>query len=264
MLNKCSDRSWFVVELCESIKALKIEMANFELYSSVPHEFRVSIGNAFPAREKDWTTFGTFKAEDERTMQSFSADGDVFGKFVKVEILSHHGSEHYCPISQFKIFGISEIELIGSDDDDDDDEPADENANPNLLPTDSTMNNNDNNVLKFIKEKMGETIEKVVGVFKPKDQNADVDMQQALNKSSLVGTSFAYEISCPGCTSERMSDVYFLLATNFVKMSKTIRNTNIQSALTQTGVCANYGIEVKPVDNLATSETVGHSLVSML
>jgi hypothetical protein len=33
-------RAWFVVELCESIKALKIQMANFELYSSSPKEFR--------------------------------------------------------------------------------------------------------------------------------------------------------------------------------------------------------------------------------
>jgi hypothetical protein len=29
-----------------------------------------------------------------------------------VEILSHHGTEHYCPISIFKVFGISEIDLI--------------------------------------------------------------------------------------------------------------------------------------------------------
>ena len=103
MLNKCTDRAWFVVELCESIKALKIEIANFELYSSVPHEIRVSLGNSFPAREKEWSIFGNFRAEDERNLQFFAAEGDVFGKYVKVEILSHHGTEHYCPISQFKV-----------------------------------------------------------------------------------------------------------------------------------------------------------------
>ena len=26
-LNKCTDKSWFVVELCESIKALKVQLA---------------------------------------------------------------------------------------------------------------------------------------------------------------------------------------------------------------------------------------------
>ena len=33
MLNKCIDKGWFVVELCDNIKAYKIEIANFELFS---------------------------------------------------------------------------------------------------------------------------------------------------------------------------------------------------------------------------------------
>jgi len=222
MLNKCSDRAWFVVELCESIKALKIEIGNFELYSSVPHEIRVSLGNTFPARDKDWSTFGTFKAEDDRNLQFFSAEGDVFGKYVKVEILSHHGTEHYCPISQFKIYGISEIELIGSDDEEDknDDDSHDDD---DVVTTTTTTNNNNgtpvnsnnNNVLKFIKEKMGETIEKVVGVFKTKDLNAYVDMSQALNKTSLVGTTFAYNIACPGLSTSKISFLMTLSLSHF-------------------------------------------------
>ncbi len=32
----------FVIELCESIRILNIEIANFELFSSVPKTFRVS------------------------------------------------------------------------------------------------------------------------------------------------------------------------------------------------------------------------------
>ena len=118
MLNKCSDKAWFVVELCESIKAFKIEIANFELYSSVPKEFRVMMGNVFPGRDNDWRSFGQFQLEDSKEVQTFASQEGVFGKYVKVEILSHHGNEHYCPVSLFKIFGISEIELIGVDDDD--------------------------------------------------------------------------------------------------------------------------------------------------
>jgi hypothetical protein len=61
-------------------------------------------------------------------------------------------------------------------------------------------------------------------------------MQQALNKSSLVGTTFAYDISCPDCSTEQMSDVYFLLATNFGRMSRTLSHTAIryQSQRSQT------------------------------
>ena len=58
MRNACSDQAWFIVELCESIKALKIEIANHELYSSVFKDFRVSLSNVFPGRDKDWSLFG--------------------------------------------------------------------------------------------------------------------------------------------------------------------------------------------------------------
>ena len=28
------------------------------------------------------------------------------GKFAKLEVLSHHGTEHYCPISMFKVLAF--------------------------------------------------------------------------------------------------------------------------------------------------------------
>ena len=73
-LNKCTDRSWFVVELCESIKALKVQLANFELYSSSPKEVRVSLGNVWPGRAQDWVEFGTFLYKDERAVQTFKSE----------------------------------------------------------------------------------------------------------------------------------------------------------------------------------------------
>ena len=41
----------------------------------------------------------------------FFSSGE-FGKYVKVEIFSHYGNEHYCPVSLFRIFGIDQLELI--------------------------------------------------------------------------------------------------------------------------------------------------------
>ena len=73
-LNKCTDKSWFVVELCESIKALKVQLANFELYSSSPKEVRVSLGNVWPGRAQDWVEFGTFLYKDERAVQTFKSE----------------------------------------------------------------------------------------------------------------------------------------------------------------------------------------------
>ena len=107
MLNKCTDKAWFVVELCESIKAFKVELANFELFSSSPKDIRISMSNVFPGRDKDWILYGQFVAKDDRDVQNFISNEGVFGKFVKVEVLSHYGNEHYCIVSLFKIFGIS-------------------------------------------------------------------------------------------------------------------------------------------------------------
>ena len=92
MLNKCTDKAWFVVELCESIKAFKVELANFELFSSSPKDIRISMSNVFPGRDKDWILYGQFEANEDRTVQSFISNEGVFGKFVKVpfHILRKH------------------------------------------------------------------------------------------------------------------------------------------------------------------------------
>merc|ERR1719228_3140182 len=181
-LNKCTDQAWFVVELCESIKALKIQIANFELYSSSPNQFRVSIGNVFPGREKDWMEFGSFFYQDERSIQSFKNEAGVVAKFAKVEILSHHGSEHYCPVSMFKVFGISEIDLITEDDPDDDDDDS----------TDDTLNDelSEHIIVKTIKE----AVHKVVNVFRPQN----VSLVATLNTSSLQGASLRFRLRPEG------------------------------------------------------------------
>ena len=60
-----------------------MEIANFELFSSSPKDFRVLISDRYPTR--DWTLLGQFTAADERSIQSFSLEHHhVFGKFVKV------------------------------------------------------------------------------------------------------------------------------------------------------------------------------------
>ena len=239
MLNKCSDRAWFVVELCESIKAFKIEIANFELYSSVPKDIRISMGNVHPARDKDWTLFGQFEAQDDRAVQIFLSSEGVFGKFVKVEIMSHYGNEHYCPISLFKIYGISEIELLGADDDDEpgtEDEPISSDVLTDPVSTTETPPI-DNSIIKMFKE----GFKMFVGVFAPNEQIKNLDMEQALNHSSLVGTTLTFNISCPSCDEEQFRDVYFLLAFNYEQLLQTLqKNTGLESAL-KSHVCQSYG-----------------------
>ncbi|XP_055540792.1 SUN domain-containing ossification factor isoform X2 [Wyeomyia smithii] len=113
LLNPCTSKIWFVVELCEPIQAERVEMANFELFSSSPRDFSVAVSNRFPTR--DWANVGQFTAKDERDVQSFNLHPHLFGKFVRVEIHSHYNSEHYCPVSLFRVYGTSEFEAFETD-----------------------------------------------------------------------------------------------------------------------------------------------------
>ena len=82
MLNPCSAKVWFVVELCDVAHIKSIQIANFELFSSTPESFRVYISKRYPTRE--WTMLGTFQAREERTIQTFPLDEPIYAKYFKV------------------------------------------------------------------------------------------------------------------------------------------------------------------------------------
>ncbi|XP_051553429.1 SUN domain-containing ossification factor-like [Myxocyprinus asiaticus] len=115
MLNPCNNKIWFIIELCQPIQVKQLDIANFEIFSSNTKDFLVSISDRYPTNK--WVKLGTFHARDERTVQSFPLDEHLFAKFikmftkyVKVELLSHFGSEHFCPLSLIRVFGTSMME----------------------------------------------------------------------------------------------------------------------------------------------------------
>ncbi|ODM89633.1 SUN domain-containing ossification factor [Orchesella cincta] len=116
MLNKCGVPIWFVVELCEPLKIEKVSLGNLELFSSSPKDFEIGISDRYPTR--DWTKLGPFTLPDIRAIHSIplpSTNASTFGKFLKVNILSHHGTEHFCPLSLVRVNGISEYEVLESE-----------------------------------------------------------------------------------------------------------------------------------------------------
>ncbi|NXG64513.1 SUCO factor, partial [Hemiprocne comata] len=108
MLNPCSTKIWFVIELCEPVQVKQLDIANHELFSSTPKDFLVSISDRYPTNK--WVKLGTFHARDERNVQSFPLDEQMYAKYVKVELISHFGSEHFCPLSLIRVFGTSMVE----------------------------------------------------------------------------------------------------------------------------------------------------------
>lgn len=90
----------------------QIELANYELFSSTPKEFSVYVTSRLNSRV--WTPIASIIAEDVRILQGFNVNTtgeNEFNKYIKVEIHSHYGKEHYCPISVFRAYGLSEIEV---------------------------------------------------------------------------------------------------------------------------------------------------------
>ncbi|CAF0836473.1 unnamed protein product [Brachionus calyciflorus] len=127
MLNSCSSKVWFIIELCEAIKLNEIQIANFELFSNVPRQFKIYASERFiPSSNNNWPSkyfLGTFEANNTRNLQTFTLKDSleskletsdlkeksdvVYVKYVKFEMLSHYGNEHYCPLSVVRIFGTS-------------------------------------------------------------------------------------------------------------------------------------------------------------
>jgi len=271
MMNKCGDKIWFAVELCESIKAMRLELANFELYSSVPNEFRVWMSNVYPAKEKDWELFGQFSAEDTRGVQTFHSTKGVFGKYAMVEVLSYHGEEHYCLVSHFRIFGIPEIELIHGDEDDDEDDDGsdhyvdDEDVPGKLLettpppppvttempPEPSQAEDSDDSIVSLIKEKIG----RFVGVFRPRWQTgSDVDESSFGRDADPGGRTLAFSMICPDCDQGRRREVHYLLANGSASLSETLNVPALRHAL-EGGVCGSLGFN----ESLALPSLCGSS-----
>ncbi|XP_061183841.1 SUN domain-containing ossification factor-like [Saccostrea echinata] len=116
MINRCAvTKKWFVIELCEPIYINEIEAGSFELFSSRPENISVNVSDRYPTKE--YQHLGVFTLTENRGLDKFQTkvENDFYVKYVKVEMLTHYGEEHYCPLTMFRVYGIP-VEL---DDDDD-------------------------------------------------------------------------------------------------------------------------------------------------
>uniref|UniRef100_A0A3P8RK37 SUN domain-containing ossification factor n=1 Tax=Amphiprion percula TaxID=161767 RepID=A0A3P8RK37_AMPPE len=218
MLNPCSNKIWFIIELCEPIQVKQLDIANFELFSSTPKDFLVSISDRYPTNK--WLKLGTFHARDERTIQSFPLDEHLYAKYVKmftkyikVELVSHFGSEHFCPLSLLRVFGTSMVEEYEEiadpserpdDQDDDLDYPSgyasgEVKLTNNIIGTakDALMNmvnNIANNVLGGSAELQGNLSSQEVNVTEPSQQ---LETSTETTTTDLTSVSETEEVQIP-------------------------------------------------------------------
>ncbi|CAG9832488.1 unnamed protein product [Diabrotica balteata] len=245
-LNPCTSRIWFVVELCEAIQTKKIDLANYELFSSSPKEFTVSVSERFPTR--DWAQVGKFTAEDERDIQSFDLDTELFGKYIKVEIKSHYGSEHYCPISLFRAYGASVFEVLQKedssvnrpDDDDDDEDEDDEENDLNSSQTDKK------NYFSSATDAVMSVVKRAAQILGTKS-NDDSQKTKNSRASTLINTcsSPRHIISCQKCNETLYGQIYELLSCKAEEIRRIVSISSIQKTLISSCICKKFGYDFK-------------------
>ncbi|QPG73032.1 hypothetical protein FOA43_000336 [Brettanomyces nanus] len=110
LLNQCKAPHKFLdIELCEDILVDEVMIGNFEFFSSVFRDIRISVGDRYPTT--DWKVIGEYEAENLRKLQRFKIeDPMIWARFLRIEILSYYGSEFYCPISTIQVYGKTMME----------------------------------------------------------------------------------------------------------------------------------------------------------
>ncbi|EPE34072.1 Galactose-binding protein [Glarea lozoyensis ATCC 20868] len=125
MLSVCSKENKFVIiELSEDIWIDTVVLANYEFFSSMIRQFRVSVSDHYPAKLDKWKNVGIYEARNSREIQAFLIENpQIWARYIRIEFVSHYGNEYYCPLSLVRVHGTrmleswKESEANGDDDD---------------------------------------------------------------------------------------------------------------------------------------------------
>lgn len=112
--NPCSVEEKFVtLELSEETLVRTIKIANFEHHSSNLKEFELLGSSVYPTEV--WLKLGNFTAANAKHAQRFVLEDPKWVRYLKLRLLSHHGSEFYCTLSVFEVYGLDAVEEMLED-----------------------------------------------------------------------------------------------------------------------------------------------------
>ncbi|XP_010439109.1 PREDICTED: uncharacterized protein SLP1-like [Camelina sativa] len=112
--NPCSvSNKSVVIELAEETLVDTVRIANFEHYSSNLKEFSLSGSLSYPTEM--WTPAGSFVAANIKQIQTFRLLEPKWLRYLKLNLVSHYGSEFYCTLSVVEVFGIDALEQMLED-----------------------------------------------------------------------------------------------------------------------------------------------------
>ncbi|XP_068648992.1 SUN domain-containing protein 4-like isoform X2 [Aristolochia californica] len=112
--NPCSaEEKFVVVELSEETLVDTIEIANFEHYSSNFKDFELLSSSIYPT--DNWVELGNFTAGSVKHAQRFTLPEPKWARYIKLNLLSHYGSEFYCTLSVLEVYGVDAVERMLED-----------------------------------------------------------------------------------------------------------------------------------------------------
>ncbi|KIO28852.1 hypothetical protein M407DRAFT_21931 [Tulasnella calospora MUT 4182] len=113
MLSPCNSKNKFVVvELCDDVRIDTVQLANYEFFSGVFKDVKISLADSAPGDSLSWVDAGTYRAKNVRSVQSFHPlqGRQKFWRYIRVDFLSHYGNEYYCPVSLLRVYGLTHME----------------------------------------------------------------------------------------------------------------------------------------------------------
>lgn len=143
LLNECASENKFVIiELCQDILVENVVIGNFEFFSSMFKNIRISVSDRFPAPQ-GWKLLGEFEALNIRDVQTFTIENPlIWARYLKLEILSHYGSEFYCPLSIVRVHGKTMMDELKEQGEHEEPEVVDSKEPTAETITTTTINNN--------------------------------------------------------------------------------------------------------------------------
>ncbi|KAG1342269.1 SUN domain-containing protein 4 [Cocos nucifera] len=112
--NPCSaEEKYVVIELSEETLVDTIEIANFEHHSSNLKDFELLSSLIYPT--DNWVKLSNFTAANVKHAQKFSLPEPKWARYLKLNLLSHYGSEFYCTLSVVEVYGVDAVERMLED-----------------------------------------------------------------------------------------------------------------------------------------------------
>ncbi|KAG9005520.1 hypothetical protein FRB90_010352 [Tulasnella sp. 427] len=113
MLSPCNYKNKFVVvELCDDVRIDTVQLANYEFFSGVFKDVKISLADSAPGDPLSWVDAGTYRAKNIRGVQSFHPQQgrQKFWRYIRIDFLSHYGNEYFCPVSLLRVYGLTHME----------------------------------------------------------------------------------------------------------------------------------------------------------